>query len=64
MARTKGSTNKNSPTVPDTVLFTTEQRIEFLANLIVDRVLEDKANGQKLLKRIGGRHDARPIAAA
>ena len=64
MARTTGSTNKNPPAVPDTVLLTTEERIEFLANLIVDRMLEDHANGQKLLKSIGGSHDARPIALA
>ena len=64
MTRTRSSTNKNSPAVPDTVLLTTEERIEFLANLIVDRMIEDQAEDQKLLKSIGGSHDARPIALA
>jgi hypothetical protein len=32
--------------------FTTEQRIDFLANLIVNRILEDKANDLALLKSL------------
>jgi hypothetical protein len=38
--------------VPDTINFTTEQRIEFIANLIVARILEDKANDCNLLKSL------------
>jgi hypothetical protein len=64
MARTKGSTTKNPAAVPDTVMLTTEERVEFLANLIVDRMIEDQADGQELLKGIGGSNDARPIALA
>jgi hypothetical protein len=41
---------EKSLAVPDTINFTTEQRIEFLANLIVARILEDKANDYILLK--------------
>lgn len=37
---------------PDTVQFTTEQRIEFLAQLIVNRIAEDEANGFPLLHAI------------
>jgi hypothetical protein len=37
---------------PDTVQFTTEQRIEFLAQLITDRIVEDEANGFPLLRTI------------
>lgn len=40
--------------VPDTVSFTTEQRVEFLANLIVNRILEDVAVGCPLLQSLGG----------
>lgn len=54
MARRKGSTNKNPPAAPDTTQLTTEQRLEFLANLIVERILDDKTKGQPLLKKIGG----------
>ncbi len=54
MARRKGSINKNPPAAPDTIQLSTEERLEFLANLIVERILEDKAKGQPLLKKIGG----------
>lgn len=53
MSRTKGSKNKNPVAVPDTVNFTTEQRLEFIATLIVERMLEDISSGQPLLKQIG-----------
>jgi hypothetical protein len=53
MSRTKGSANKNPPAVPDTVNFSTEERLELIASLIVDRILEDQATGQSLLKALG-----------
>jgi len=53
MARTKGSTNKNPPAAPDSFEYTTEERLEFIASLIVDRVLEDVEADQPLLKAIG-----------
>ncbi len=56
MGRTKGTKNKNPPAVPDTVSFTTEQRVEFIATLIVERILEDISNGKPLLKQLGGDH--------
>lgn len=58
MSRLKGKSNKKPPAAPDTVEFTTEQRLEFIANLIVDRILEDKANEQTLLKKIGNVNDS------
>ena len=53
MSRTKGSANKNPPAVPDTVNFSTEERLELIASLIVDRILDDQATGQSLLKALG-----------
>lgn len=52
MARTKGSKNKNSVVLPDVCALSPEQRLELLANLIVDRILDDLESDQKLLKRI------------
>lgn len=51
MGRTKGSKNKNN-SVPHTVNMTTQERIEFLTNVIVDAIQEDQKNGQSLLKKI------------
>jgi len=55
MARLKGSKNKNSSALPEYSLLTSEQRIEVLANLIVDRILEDQNSGEKLLSKIVGK---------
>lgn len=55
MARTKGSVNKEPQRVPETIQLTNEQRLEFLANLITDRILEDQNKGQQLLRRIKNR---------
>ena len=51
MPRPKGSKNKTS-SVPHTINMTIQERIEFLANVIVDRIIEDRKNGQPLLKKI------------
>lgn len=56
MARPKGSKNKNSSALPAYAVLTTEERINLLANLIVDRIIEDQQCGNKLLKRIMARH--------
>jgi hypothetical protein len=53
MSRSQGSKNKQAIAVPDTVLFTTDERIEFIASLIVNRIIEDETNGFSLLKEIG-----------
>jgi hypothetical protein len=52
MARPKGSRNKNSSALPDYALLTTEQRVEVLANLIVDKIYEDLRGDRALLKKL------------
>lgn len=37
----------------------TEQRLEVLANLIIDQILEDKQNGFALLLKLGEDHGRR-----
>lgn len=37
---------------PDTVAYSTKQKINFLANIMVDRIIEDQKNGAPLLKKI------------
>lgn len=64
MGRTKGSQNKEPQKAPHTVDLTTEQKLEFLANLIVDRIEADQRNGQELLKSIEGSKNAVGIPAA
>lgn len=56
MARTVGSKNKKPTIVPHTVALSTEEKIMFLATLIVERINEDLAEGRHLLKRIEGNH--------
>ncbi len=50
MARLRGSKNKNSKVVTSSL--SSQERIRLLANLIIDRMLEDQKSGQKLLKTI------------
>lgn len=57
MSRPKGSSNRETATGPDSISYTTEQRLEFIANLIVDSITQDEANGGELLHRIGGMVD-------
>ena len=53
MSRSQGSKNKDQKlAAPDTVLFSTEERIKFLADLIVTRITEDEAEGFPLLNVI------------
>lgn len=42
MARTKGSKNKDLSIRPETCKLTTEERLQLVANLIVDRIMHDK----------------------
>lgn len=60
------SNSKTSPKQPETLTLSVEERLEFLANIIVDRIMDDQASDQKLLKRIlgEGNHDNRTIATA
>lgn len=37
---------------PETMAYSTKQRINFLANIMADRIIEDQKNGAPLLKKI------------
>jgi hypothetical protein len=54
MSRPKGSKNRNSSAPPAYIKLPTEQRIVVIANLIVDRILEDQGQGSPLLKQFVG----------
>jgi len=48
MGRLKGSTNTNSSSTPVTMTLTPAERIQFLANLIVDRIIADQHKSSPL----------------
>ena len=52
MGRLKGSINKTSGIRPKTSLLSSEERIKFLANIIIDRIVDDQKNGEPLLNKI------------
>jgi hypothetical protein len=52
MSRPKGSKNQKAIATPDTVQFSVEERVKFIADLIADRIAEDEADGFPLLKKI------------
>ena len=49
MARPKGSKNKSKAPLAEQFSFTIEQRIKLVANLVVEKILEDGAFAQKLI---------------
>ena len=53
MGRRKGSKNKKPTIYPLHTVMTTEERLDFLARLMVERIEEDQTSGRKLLERIG-----------
>lgn len=53
MPQPKVSTQEDT-TTPKTVALSVEQRIELLANLIVERIMEDQRAGGQLLKQVAG----------
>ncbi len=55
MGRLKGSLNKNSQSRPVTSGLSPKERVRFLANLIIDRMLEDQRNGFVLLKKLNSK---------
>ena len=57
MGRAKGSKNKKPTIDPLHTAMTTEERLEFIARLIVERIEEDHTDGRKLLGRIGGQDE-------
>ena len=57
MGRRKGSKNKKPTIDPLHTVMTTEERLDFLARLIVERIEEDQTSGRKLLERIGAQDE-------
>ena len=63
MGRPKGSKNKNSAEAPAYMALPANERIAVLANLIVDRIVEDQRGGGAILKQmLGGGHDRSRIS--
>jgi hypothetical protein len=56
MGRLKGSTNKISSKRLKTSSLSSEDRIKFIANIIIDRIFEDQKNGYPLLNKIKGKY--------
>lgn len=48
MARTKGAKNKESTRLPSTMMLSTEERIEFLATILVDRIMDAQTKSSLL----------------
>jgi len=59
MARTKGSKNKNSAEMPMYTSLPTEEKLFVLANLIIDRIVEDQQTGGKLFRQLVEQGDVR-----
>lgn len=49
MSRPKGSKNKPKPPIVEQFTFSTEQRIKLVANLVVEKIVEDQQFGKKLI---------------
>lgn len=58
MSRPKGSKNKAKTELVETFSYTTEQRVQLIADLIVERIIEDRRNGRNLLELLGEQHAA------
>lgn len=59
MSRPKGSKNKPKIAELEQFRFTTEQRIELVANLVVEKIIEDQGFGKKLYSLLEERDDTR-----
>ena len=59
MSRLEGNKGSQVIATPDTVLFTLEERIAFIAELIVNRIAEDERDGFLLLEKIKGDNESR-----
>ena len=57
MSRRKGSKNKKPTIDPLHTVMTNEERLDFLASLIVSRIEEDQANGRNLITKIGAQDE-------
>ena len=59
MARTIGSKNKPKPVTEGVFEYTLEQRLKIVADLVVERIIEDQSFGQKIVDILGiGADDA------
>jgi hypothetical protein len=63
MGRTKGSKNKDSMARPDTSELSVDERLQLVANLIIDQIQEDQKNERKLLKQIEREEKAKCLVA-
>ena len=52
MARIKGTKNKKPSPPPETTLLDDYERLDFIANLIIDQVFEDQNKDYELLKEL------------
>ena len=57
MSRRKGSKNKKPAIDPLHTVMTNEERLDFLASLIVSRIEENQANGRNLITKIGAQDE-------
>lgn len=53
MARPRGTKNKPKPVSDGVFVFTLEQRMQIIADLIVDKIREDQDFGRQLIKVLG-----------
>ena len=53
MTRTTGSLNKRPSNHPEILDLSTEERLEFVINLIVDQILEAQRTDFQLIKELG-----------
>ena len=52
MGRLKGILNKISTIRPSASNLSTEERIRFIANILIDKIVEDQRNGKVIYKKI------------
>ena len=58
MSRPKDSKNKLQQAPPEQFAYTTEQRIELIADLIIEKIIEDQRNGRHVLSIVGAPYAA------
>ena len=61
MSRRKGSKNKKPTIDPLHTVMTNEERLDFLASLIVSRIEENQANGRNLITKIGAQDEQKLV---
>jgi len=56
MSRPKGSKNRLQKLPAEQFSYTTEQRLDLIADFIVEKILEDQRNGKHLIHVLEGTH--------